>query len=485
MKRVWTGRYLLVMLGIFPLWLGLWGYRDLTAQKFAFFTSATGVWLAGLCVLTIRERSPRIRPNAGRVWVLAFLAALCLSALCSPFGAQTLIGVSRYDGLLTWLLYGCIFLGVSAYGRPRLAHAYALAGGGLVNCAVATVQLLGYNFLWLFPNGWNYYDSGVYYTGEFLGLIGNADLLSAYFCLVIPVCFGLFVLYGGRKTAYLLPAGAFCTFIMLKSGVSGGLVGLAVCALIGAPLILTDRERLIRGLVVLSLLAAAGGQSAAVRLSADGPEFILFKMSAALISAAVVSVFAGYLLAHTTIMLCKLPCVVTAVEVVCVAAALYVIYTAPPAEGTLLELSRLLHGEVADSFGSRRVEIWREVWRLIQERPWLGGGPGTLESRTALEFSRVSDNGQLLRVHVDNAHNEYLNLLVNDGLVSFVPYVGLMLATLRKAWKNRRSRVVCAMLLPLLAWWGEAVFGLGLCIVLPMMWAVWGLFWTVDDNIIM
>lgn len=484
MKQKWTDGYILVMLGIFPLWLGWWGYRDLTAQKFGFFAVAAGVWLAGLCVLSVRERRPcQLCPNAAGTWLLTFLAALCLSAVCSLFGWQTFIGVSRYDGLLTWLLYGCIFLGVSAYGRPRLRYAYALAMSGTVNCVIAIEQLLGYNCLWLFPNDWDYYDAGMYYTGEFLGLIGNTDLLSAYFCLVIPVCFGLFVLYGGRRTAWLLPVGTMSLFVLLESGVSGGLAGLAVCILIGAPLILTDRERLSRGLLALSLLSAAGGLSAAVRFSSAGAEIILCKLALTLMTAAVMLGLAGYLLSRLKMKLCKLPCVIVMVELLSVAAVLGVIYAAPPADGTLLELSRLLHGEVSDSFGSRRVEIWREIWRLIRERPLLGGGPGSLEARTALEFSRVSDNGQLLRVHVDNAHNEYLNLLVNGGLVSFVPYMGLILTTLHRMWEKRRNRKICAMALPLLAWWGEAFFGLGLCIVLPMMWVVWGLFWSVDENI--
>lgn len=480
MKQVWTHWYLLVLLGVFPLWLGWTGYRALTEQKYGFFVVVTLLWLVGLAFLTVRERRCAMPKTSGRLWMPLMMAGLCLSALCSPYGMQTVIGAGRYDGLVTWLLYGCVFLGVSAYGKPRLLYAYVLAGSAVVNCVVALIQLLGYNCLWLFPADWTYYDSGVRYTGAFLGFIGNTDLLSAYFCLVIPVCFGAYVLYGGRKTAWLLPAGALCWFVLLESGVSGGLVGLALCVLIAAPLILTDRERLTRGLRVLSLLALTAGCAMACVCSADGLEIKLCKPTAVLFCAA------GLLLVKPKRTLRKPQRGILCLEILCVLGALAAVYVLPPESGTLYELSRLLHGEVSDRFGSNRVGIWREVWRLVRERPIVGGGPDTLTLRTDLGFSRfVEETGRGLRVHVDNAHNEYLNLLVNGGLVSLVPYLSLLAATLRRLWRNRDNRLLCALSMPLLAWWGQAFFGLGLCIVAPLLWAGLGLFWTVDDKNIM
>lgn len=485
MKQTWTHWYLLTMLGLFPLWLGWEGYGNLTLQKYAFFVAVTAIWLVGLAVLTVKEGRCSGPNRAGRLWALALMAGLCLSALCSPYGVQTIIGPSRYDGLVTWLLYGGIFLGVSAYGSPRLSYAWALAVSGTVNALIAVVQLLGYNCLWLFPNARTFYDSGVYYTGAFLGLIGNTDLLAAFFCLVIPVCFGVFLLFGGRKTAWLLPPGALCLFVLLESGVSGGLVGLALCALAAAPLLITDRERLSRGLFLLALMAATAGLSVLIRFSADGAEIIFCKTAVICLISAVIFAAVGESFRRTDIGFSKLPKIIALLEAVGVFAVLAVIYIHPPADGTLYELSCVLHGEVSASFGSRRIEIWQNVWALVRERPFLGGGPGTLELRTDLEFSRfVEESGRMLRVHVDNAHNEYLNLLVNGGVVSLLPYLGLLAATLGRLWKHRANRMVCVLALPLLAWWGQAFFGLGLCIVMPLMWTLWGLFWTVDDDII-
>lgn len=486
MGQKWTHWYILVMLGIFPLWVGWSGYANLTAHKFGFFTAATGIWLAGLTVFAFQEKKRRIPHTSGCLWVVVFMAGLCVSALFSPYGSVTLIGASRYDGLFTYLLYGCIFLGVSAYGAPRLAYAYTLAGSGAVNAVIAIVQLLGNNCLWLFPNDRTFYDSGVYYTGEFLGLIGNTDLLAAFFCLTIPVCFGVYLLFGERRTTVLLPCGALCLFVLLESRVSGGLAGLLLCVLVGTPFIVTDRERLVRGLTVLALVSATAALSVGLSFSENGIEIKLCKLGCLFILTCIFLLIFGNILRKMDIKLCKLPKLLIILEVLCVFSALALIYVMPPESGTLYELSRLLHGEVLDSFGSNRVTIWRDVWALGKERPLLGGGPGTLKLRTGVEFSRfVEESGRMLRVHVDNAHNEYLNLWVNGGLVSLLPYLMLMGASMKRAWRYRERRVFPALLLPLLAWWGEAMFGLGLCVVLPMMWIVWGIFWSVDDNIFM
>ena len=99
-----THVYMMLMLGLFPLWVGWSGYSNLTAQKYGFFTAATVLWLALLLVCALRERDLRFQLTAGQRAVCALTAGLCLSALCSPYGADTLVGAGRYDGLVTW---GC------------------------------------------------------------------------------------------------------------------------------------------------------------------------------------------------------------------------------------------------------------------------------------------------------------------------------------------------------------------------------------------
>lgn len=477
-----THVYMMLMLGLFPLWVGWSGYSNLTAQKYGFFTAATVLWLALLLVCALRERDLRFQLTAGQRAVCALTAGLCLSALCSPYGADTLVGAGRYDGLVTWGLYAAIFWGVSRYGRFRLSQAYALAAESLVNCAVAVVQLMGYNCLWLFPGELTYYDAGTAYTGEFLSLIGNVDVLAACFCLTIPLFLGLYVTLGGRQTAPLAAAAGLNFFILLESGVAGGLAGLLLAVLVGAPMVLTDRERLSRGLTALAVLALSAAASQAAVFSENGVRIELCKLFWLLLCAGGLLAVCGHFLCRAAVRLENPGIKLAVLELLCVIAALAALYAVPPASGTLGELSMLLHGQVSDTFGSNRVTIWKEVWGLIRERPILGGGPDTLRLRTELTFSRYAETGTKLTVHLDNAHNEYLNLWVNGGLVSLVPYLALIAATLRRWRQHRGHPMLAPLMLALAAWWGQALFGLGLCILMPLLWILWGLAWSMPKD---
>ena len=183
-----TDKYILLMLGAFPLFTGLQGYNAVTASKYWFFTVATCVWAAAALVLLVcglirgERYSLDVRPV--HVAIAVFLAVGGVSACLSEYGTVVLTGSNRYDGYLTTLMYGLIFFGVSQLARPRRRYAWALGLSAFVCCAIAILQLMGFDPLWFYPDGTNYYDKYIAYNGAFLGTIGNVGQLAAY--LTIP-----------------------------------------------------------------------------------------------------------------------------------------------------------------------------------------------------------------------------------------------------------------------------------------------------------
>ncbi|MEG2677884.1 MAG: O-antigen ligase family protein, partial [Oscillospiraceae bacterium] len=133
-----------------------------------------------------------------------------------------------------------------------------------------------------------------------------------------------------------------------------------------------------------------------------------------------------------------------------------------------------------DSFGSSRILIWRKCAELIPGRLLLGSGPGTLALHLDVGFSRfVAETGQTLETVVDNAHNEYLGILLNTGLFSLLAYLSAMSASLWRAIRSSSNTpaflcIACAVL----CYWIQSFFGLGLLIVSPLMWVLWGLLAT-------
>ncbi len=419
-----TDKYIWLMLLIFPLWTGFRGYEALTVSKFAFFAAATGLWLAALAVSAViaRPTLPVSRPCPPAA--AAFMLAACLSALFSPYGTRVLLGASRYDGLLTLLLYGGIMIGVSAFGRPRRAYVYALAVSATICCMIAFLQLLGGNPLGLFPGDYTYYDSGYKYSGAFLGTMGNTNVLAAFFCLCIPLFAGLGVLSRDRRDRLLLIPAALCLLILIFSGVSSGILAVGLCALLLPP--------------YLVFLRSGRGRPAHI---------------------------------------CCAACASAA------AGALAAIFFWPGTEGTMYELSQFLHGHIDDSFGSSRILIWRETLGVIAERPLLGGGPDTLTLRTDLDFSRyVTETGLTLKTHVDNAHNEYLNYLVNIGAAGFAAYLSVIAVSLSSWLRKRRGTLIPALGCGLVCYWIQSFFGLGLCLVVPLVWIFMGLVNTPSEE---
>ena len=136
---------------------------------------------------------------------------------------------------------------------------------------------------------------------------------------------------------------------------------------------------------------------------------------------------------------------------------------------TLREASRLLRGEWDGSFGSGRLAIWRDCLPLIRRRPLLGGGPDTLGLRGLEPFSWYTEDG-VVPSDITAAHNEYLNILVNQGAPALLAYLGLLgtalLRCLRRAEEPRFA--ICGA--GLLCYAAMAFFSVSCCITAPYVW---------------
>lgn len=479
-----TDKYILLMLLVFPLFTGFSGYSSITAAKFVFFTAATLLWLI-LCLAAalpgmLRSR-PRMRLSPTQAAVAVFAGASVLSWLCSGHIAESFFGAGRYDGLFTTLLCCAVFFGVSNFARFRARYLVALGLSCALCCIVAVLQLCGLDALGLFPGALDYYDAGTQYSGVYLGTIGNMNILSAFLCLCIPLFVFSYVRCGGKYAFLLLPA-TLGIFIIAEAGASGGAIALIVCAIIAAPVVLSDMEKVRRGLFSAAAAALAlffslsfSGTKAngtiSLTFAPDMYAYLGLLFAAVFVIIGLLAGICGFKPSEKTLrrLFAALAC--------CAAAAgLAAIYFYPGSSGTLYELSRILHLDIRDEFGSNRILIWREVLELFPERPLLGGGPGTLSLRLDIDFSRyVAETGKTLTAHVDNAHNTYLGLLADTGILGLGAYLAAMVCSAIALLRRRQTAAACIGC-ALVCAWTEAFFGLGLCLTTPLLWIFWGLF---------
>ena len=305
-----TDAYLACMLSVYLLYPGLGGYATITAEKWKLYLLLTGVYLAGAVVLRAElalvggAALPSLRRLWGELgtvqkWILAFWVCSGVSTLLAVDRTVAFWGGGRCEGFLTITLYCGSFLLISRFGRAKPWMLALYAGAITLNGLLALVQLAGYNPLALYPAGMNYFDANQLYAGEFLGTIGNVDLLSAVLCLAIPFCWvGLVKLRSRARFALLAPL-AVCLAVLFGAFVAGGVVGVCGGALLTIPVLDGTPERRRRLTLAAGMVLLAG--------------------------LLVLYFFGGRL------------------------------------GGFLYEASQVLHGNLDDSFGSGRIYIWRNV----------------------------------------------------------------------------------------------------------------------------
>ena len=461
-----TDLYISLMLLAFPLFAGFKGYSNITESKFLFFAILTAVWFVSVAVMFFLGRE-QLRFSLAQKIALAFALWVIISWIASPDKNEALFGASRYDGLVTQLLYVAVFLGVSRYGKWRRRYVHLLSAAVLVCAIVSAGQMLGSSVL--FPGDYTFYDSGIRYVSKFLGTIGNTNLLAAFLSMGIPLAAAGAVFGYEQKPMLCIAAGCGAMLLSFTES-AGGMVALIMAAAACAP-----------------ALALSGVMPQAFRYAA-----VIF------LGLFVGAFFAGGSVVEYVAPVGFVTCVLGAyafeniipkdrhyrlIIILLIAVFIFgliLVYFWPGEEGAVFELSQLLHGNASDDFGSSRIRIWRETLALVPESPIFGGGPDTLALRLELEFSRYfPELGQTLYTYADNSHNVYLGYLVNLGIPGLLIYLVLIAVTIKKIYSREPNRLIpgCALICAL----AENFFGLGLCLVSPIMWIIWGLV-LADDK---
>lgn len=415
-----TQIYLACMATLWLLYPGR-GYEYITRGKAALF-----FWLTGGFVLVSVLGRLELCLIGGEKWpgpmarwknwavpqraVFLYWCAALVSTLASEHLDVALLGSARYGGFLTITLYCWSFLLISGGFTPRRWLLWLLAGAVSLNCLLAITQLLGYNPLGLYPAGMNYYDANLRYAGEFLGAIGNVDVLSAVLCVAIPLLWiSILRLKTPWRFALLAPL-ALCLVVLFWAFVAGGVVAVLASVLFTPPVLAREKRRRLL-LLALALVLLVGG--------------------------------------------------------------IFAIYAAGDKIGGFPgEASALLHGQWDDSFGSGRLYIWRKTAELIPQRPLLGGGPETLGLRADIFFERFNETtGTVIRAQVDDAHNEYLNILVNQGLLGLLTYLaalGSALITWLRRGPDDNVAAICGG--GVFCYSVQALFGIASPASTPLFW---------------
>ena len=266
----WTGTYGLFLLTVFILWVPSDGYADIVLPKHRLFLWATGFFLLALAPMALWrwwKQAPGLRCTWSQRLPFCFAAGLLvlfyLSAVASAYPGTAWLGNRRNEGFLTLALYLAVFAAAACWAAPGALHAGGASVAALLVAALVLVQFLGYNPLGLYPQGLGFHDRGLRYSGEYLGTIGNSDLLSAYLTMACLFLWGAYAVSRRRIRFLYLLAGEAAWCALLLSEVAAGPVAVLGCLALCLPLCLAKGLGIRRMGEICALLALGGlGKSA-------------------------------------------------------------------------------------------------------------------------------------------------------------------------------------------------------------------------------
>lgn len=130
-------------------------------------------------------------------------------------------------------------------------------------------------------------------------------------------------------------------------------------------------------------------------------------------------------------------------------------------------------GMTSDKMFSNRMIIWKYCFERIADYPLLGVGPDNL-----ILITDTPETPEALHVY-DKAHNEYINIMISEGIPAVIIYLVFLFAIFipcMKNWKkNGESFAAQAFFIAFFAYIAQAFFNISVMQVAPYFWIVCGL----------
>ena len=121
--------------------------------------------------------------------------------------------------------------------------------------------------------------------------------------------------------------------------------------------------------------------------------------------------------------------------------------------------------DTSNKLGNGRIRIWRNVFKSVKKRFWLGYGPDNL----GLVYEKSADDSAM----ADKAHNVYLHILVSSGIFALLGYLLWLVFIIIKGIKSR-DLVVNILCFGVIAYSVQATFNINVSEVTPYFYLVSG-----------
>ncbi|MCM1567863.1 MAG: O-antigen ligase family protein [Roseburia sp.] len=437
--------YMLVLLVGLPLYTG-GSYYLLGDRKYLLFRNASilciGIWLLMTLVTAVIYLAGRlkdgrrivpgdIRPGLVDICMISYAGCVLLSTFHSSFPVTAWLGYRDwYMGALSQLLFVGIYFFVS---REYSYQAYPLYLGETVLLAVVLIgllQRLDIDILGLM----RVYNERDWEYSHMLSTVGNINWLSSYLGMALPFAVSGFLYTRNRKKGiFLYLVSVMCLIMLWVQGSDGGALtaclALAVC--LGAGLWRT--ELFLRGLLLgtgmcfgLPLFAwLVKCRDSAMAMPADGNSYERIA-------------WAGWWAIGAVLLLLWLIFGRMRENIRRKGIRLIMLLGAFTfLAGGIYALCRWFPLSPDMDWGNGRGTLWKRAWwgflRGDLGQKLLGAGPDCFGE--VLYTANIMEDGHWQGAIFANAHNEWLNQLINLGVLGTVSYFAIFAGSL---WRYRR-----------------------------------------------
>ncbi|MDR0821228.1 MAG: O-antigen ligase family protein [Oscillospiraceae bacterium] len=435
-------------------------YANITEMKLMSFRIAVYIFMIVGIVLyaMLKYHNPGYRELPSKpkdVWrvprvfewsALAFWCVLMLSTALSIDPQQSLVGASaRNEGFLTWTGYIIAFLMITRFAKPRQSDMLLMTIASFFVALYGLFQWYGNEFLHLIPVS---FETMVGPNITHVSTMSNIDVYSPYLLLALFTSFVLFAHSDKKYVWAFLPLGLMAFHMEQTIQVDGGWVGLLGTLVLTVPLLFTNRNSIWKSFLFIGLSlptfiirrvsldhigdwkAWSPEAIATLKPMAEAQSAEILEIEPLLIVGAIACIVIAALVRF----LPKLPVVPEKIY--------YIVYyglvgfgavggiialpilAEQTSNATIVGAAHILQGQVPDEIGSGRGFVWKKCISMWLEKPIFGYGPDQFYTAFTARF--YQESVQKLGVNFDKAHNEYLQMLVDNGILG----LGAMLTTL-------------------------------------------------------
>lgn len=139
------------------------------------------------------------------------------------------------------------------------------------------------------------------------------------------------------------------------------------------------------------------------------------------------------------------------------------------------ESIEIAKGNIDGYYGTRRIKIWEETLKVVPKNIVHGVGIDNF-------FYAFGDKPLIIKVYMyDKTHNEYLQILITEGIFALISYLLFYLSVVLIGYKNNHKKDIY-LLLPVVAYLIQAFFNISVVETASLFFISLGLLIDRDDN---